>query len=348
MSYEIVKESLYYDSLEPISFLKWNFVDTRKFREFKDNIKVSKIYKIKLNGNTKSNINIQTLSGIISENKLEEFVQILIPYSFILHGKIKLISPYFSHDDDNFYLIQNPCLKEKVFKVPMIRGSSWKGRIAMVGKDLVNEDFEWFSSYIRVFGTGSDEYRKLLDKVVKEKDFKEQLIKYLLFELGMKLTKTDIEQINNEPRKYLEKLKLNNNDFKSISCLHVHKGRVIFYPTYFSRLSLEIINPHNRKTRAGTNPIHYEVVPKGAEGILQIVYIPFDGILTKESEVKKQVESDIKFLTKCIEKVAKNGMGAKTKLGWGKFEFKSRRYCINEEAKGLNLNDWQKCEVENG
>ena len=334
MTYEIVKDKLEYQENNPIHFLKW----ATKYDElewFKRKIKETKVYEIDLKGNTESNLNIETISGIIPNNELSKTVQKLIPYSFILQAKIKLTAPYFSHDDDDFYLIQNPCLKEKVYKVPMIRGSGWKGAIARVGKELINEDFKWFSSYVRVFGTGSDEYRKLIDKIAQDRDFKENLIKYLLFELGKKLTKDDIDQINDNPEDYLKKLSMNKSDFKDMPYLQVHKGRAIFYPTYFNRLSLEIINPHNRKTRAGTKPIHYEVVPKGTDGTLQIVYIPHDGILAEDEDMKKQVKKDIEFLTQCIEKVADIGIGAKAKLGWGRFEFVKKE---DREIKEIAFN----------
>ena len=114
-----------------------------------------------------------------------------------------------------------------------------------------------------------------------------------------------------------------------------------------NRLSLEVINPHSRKTRAGTNPIHYEVVPKETDGTLQIVYIPFDAVLTEDEEIKKQVKVDIEFLTKCIEKIAEIGVGAKEKLGWGRFEITNRKYSLRGEIEGLNLENWHKCEGGN-
>lgn len=183
MSCEIVREKIEFKNTIPIPFLKWHYSDKNKLDEFKKRIKPEKQYNISLKGNTNSNLNIENLSGIISENKLHDYIKNLLPCSFILRAKIELKSPYFSSDDDDFYLIQNPCLKEKVFKVPMIRGSDWKGAIAKAGKDLINKDFRWFSSYVRVFGTGSDEYRKLIENIKRDKDFKENLIKYLLLSL---------------------------------------------------------------------------------------------------------------------------------------------------------------------
>jgi len=106
------------------------------------------------------------------------------------------------------------------------------------------------------------------------------------------------------------------------------KGRAIFYPTYFNRLSLEIINPHDRRTKAGTSPIHYEVVPAGTEGRLEIVYIPFDGVLESNETIKKEAERDKEFLEQCIERAFENGIGAKTKLGWGRCEKKDTMQCF--------------------
>ena len=352
MSYEIAREKLEYNQENPVHFLKfsakYNILDGDKVKDMNDfkkcftfanyddktnkkfkNLKNTefalewfKEYKFEKENNIKYfKINKKDLETIKSLIKIPN-VATLIPYSFILYGKIKLQSPYFSKDDDEFYLIQNPCLKDKAFKVPMARGSGWKGAIAKAGKDLINEDFSWFSSYVRIFGTGSEEYGKLIEGLEKNKGITKILIKYLLFELGKKLTKDDIETIKNNPQDYLKNLNKNftKQDIGKTMFLNIHRGRAIFYPTFFDTLSLEIINPHSRKTRAGTNPIHYEVVPENTEGILQIVYIPHDGILTENSKLKEEVEKDIYFLTKCIEKTAKNGIGAKTKLGWGRFE----------------------------
>lgn len=39
------------------------------------------------------------------------------------------------------------------------------------------------------------------------------------------------------------------------------RGALAFYPTWFDKVRFEVINPHSRTTRAGTQPILYEVVP---------------------------------------------------------------------------------------
>ena len=330
MSYEIARDEIPLDKDNLIPFLNWNYINIGKLKKFEDAIKEkNKTYSM-------NKIEIEQISGLFSDSAADEelrgYVNNLIPDSFILHATIRLTAPYFSKDDDEFYLIQNPCLKGKVFKVPMVRGSGWKGAIASAGKLLLNENLKWFESYIRVFGTGSQEYRDLIYYLEKDKDIKEKLVKYALFELGLKLKKEQIETINNDPKKFLEELSTNftKENIKNISYLQVHKGRAIFYPTYFDKLSLEIINPHDRRKRAGTNPIHYEVVPKKSKGIFQIIYIPFDGVLMKDDKLKEQAEKDMEFLRQAVEKATDIGIGAKTKLGWGRFSIENKKALSNK------------------
>jgi CRISPR-associated protein Cmr2 len=72
-------------------------------------------------------------------------------------------------------------------------------------------------------------------------------------------------------------------------------------------------------------------VPSGTEGILQIVYIPFDGVLKKDDELKEEVEQDLEWLCEAIENLKDEGIGAKTKLGWGKFEIKEKCFLCKRE-----------------
>ena len=276
--------------------------------------------------------------------ELKNLINQLIPYSFGILVEFKLKQPYFSRDDEEFYLIQNPVLKEKVFKVPMIRGSGWKGALANAGRELIKEKYEsenyiWKDvfSYLRIFGTGNEDFRNLMDMLNKHNyydELKKSLIRYVLFNLGTLIKLSDLES-NGDIKTLIEKY-FNEFENKFLSTdnkkyYEAKKGRAVFYPTYFDKLSLEVINPHSRKTRAGTNPIHYEVVPKDTEGILQIVYIPFDGILKENEELKKEVEQDLEFLCNCIEKVADLGIGAKTKLGWGTFEITQKKTYSNKD-----------------
>ncbi len=270
--------------------------------------------------NQQFKIDKNKIVNISNIDDLKNYIKLLLPNSFGIEVKFKLKAPYFSRDDDEFYIIQNPCLKEKIFKVPMVRGSSWKGVLANAFKDLINEENsnqrEKINSFLRIFGAGSESI-KAIENYLKTKQgrIKDNLLEFMLFELGIKIEKNILEEIKN-----IDNNSLNDflNKFFNKQLLKTKKGRAIFYPTYFDRLSLEIINPHNRKTKAGTNPIHYEVVPKGSEGIFQLVYIPFDVILEDDEKIKKEAKQDLKFLQECIKIAFENGIGAKTKLGWGR------------------------------
>jgi CRISPR-associated protein Cmr2 len=354
-----------------IAFCKYNFKDdkTKKLNNLKNNkLKLSsKIFEIEKSKNNPDNPvqKIQKISGIIADKNnikdLKDLIEKLPKYSFAVWIRFELLGPYFSRDDDEFYIIQNPILKETVFKVPMVRGSSWKGALAGAFKRLLNNDnysskkSEIIESYLRIFGAGSESIKEI-ENYLKEKskeleDFKDNILEFMLFELGMKVKKEDIDKIRNEndESKLIQKLKskISNKLEKSQSNLPIefqtHKGRAIFYPTYFNRISLEIINPHDRRKRAGTVPIHYEVVPSKTKGILQIVYIPFDGVLKKDDELKEEVEQDLKWLCEAIENLADEGIGAKTKLGWGKFEKKKNVFCAKENEIFQICEGWEKC-----
>ncbi len=318
----------------------------KELTEFKNKFRNGKEYKIGDFEKAKKYLEIYQ-----PPKELKANINKSIPYSFRIWVKFKLKQPYFSRDDEEFYLIQNPVLKEKVFKVPMIRGSGWKGALANAGRELIKENdkkgenifWDYVFSYLRIFGTGNEKFRELMDVLNKNNkdndkvELKKSLANYVLFNIRAQINLKDLDE-NPETlvKKYFNgfenKVSADNNK----KYYEAKKGRAIFYPTYFDRLSLEVINPHSRKTKAGTQPIYFEVVPKGTEGILRIVYIPFDGILKENEELKKEVENDLEFLINCIEKVADLGVGAKTKLGWGTFGIEKRSYYSSVD---LEIND---------
>lgn len=54
----------------------------------------------------------------------------LLPqYSFVLQFTFTLGKPYISHDEQEFYIIDNPIRKDKVFGLPYVSPSSWKGSL---------------------------------------------------------------------------------------------------------------------------------------------------------------------------------------------------------------------------
>lgn len=92
-------------------------------------------------------------------------------------------------------------------------------------------------------------------------------------------------------------------------------GALAFYPTWFSRIGFEVINPHSRKTRAGTQPIYYEVVPPGVKGTLRVLYAPLPSQADRRGVEPKNA---LDRLLDAIEKlVTVYGFSAKRTAGWG-------------------------------
>lgn len=56
-------------------------------------------------------------------------LQILPNYSFVLQFTFELSQPYISRDEQDFYIIDNPVRKDKVFGLPYIASTSWKGSL---------------------------------------------------------------------------------------------------------------------------------------------------------------------------------------------------------------------------
>jgi CRISPR-associated protein Cmr2 len=90
-------------------------------------------------------------------------------------------------------------------------------------------------------------------------------------------------------------------------------GRLYFYPTFFDKIGLEVINPHDRKTGTGkTGPILLECVPANAIGEFVLLYVPFGPVKSDE------VAADLTLVAEGIqEMLTVYGFGAKTSSGFG-------------------------------
>lgn len=71
--------------------------------------------------------------------------------SFVLNIPFELDKPYMSKNDQDFYIIENPIQREKIFQLPMIRSTSWKG--ALRGALWQQEHPETDPITIRLFGS---------------------------------------------------------------------------------------------------------------------------------------------------------------------------------------------------
>lgn len=50
-------------------------------------------------------------------------------FGFLLHIPFRLQTPYLSKDERDFYLLDNPLRREKIFQTPMIAATGWKGAL---------------------------------------------------------------------------------------------------------------------------------------------------------------------------------------------------------------------------
>ena len=226
-------------------------------------------------------------------------LKIMPSYCFFLQFKFFLSTPFISRDDEEFYICDNPVRKDKVFKVPMVSGSSWKGNMRwMAGKDIElktekpNEKLLKRIQLVKLFGN--------------ENEAEERYFNFLL-------SQEMVEKFKKEIKRWT-----NNGGLK--------RGRLNFYPTFFNRIGLEVINPHDRKTKAGTQPIYIESVPEGAVGTFSLLYMPFDLMGRPEGDVKNEVIKDMEAILPAIKRMMLTyGFSAKKSSGFG---------IVREDIKG--------------
>jgi CRISPR-associated protein Cmr2 len=225
----------------------------------------------------------------------------LPPFSFFLEFKFFLETPYLSKDDEIFHICDNPVRKDWVFKVPMVSGSTWKGSLRWAATKHFTDDLATMDntvaierrlSLIRLFGAEkegiekaeSTKFEAYLDRKVKEKLGKDCVIQFR--------------------EKARQKSIVNKDGFG--------KGRLHFYPSFFDKIDLEVINPHDRKTKAGTIPVTIESVPVGSTASFRLLYVPF--VKTEP----KEVLDDLQTVAAAIESMMLTyGFSAKKSSGFG-------------------------------
>lgn len=92
-------------------------------------------------------------------------------------------------------------------------------------------------------------------------------------------------------------------------------GALVCHPTWFSEVGFEVINPHSRSRRAGTQPIYYEVVPADAKGKLRLLYAPLPGEIERDKVRPADFIAD--FIDSIRALLETYGISAKRTAGWG-------------------------------
>ncbi|MEM4228074.1 MAG: hypothetical protein QW793_07880 [Candidatus Caldarchaeum sp.] len=227
--------------------------------------------------------------------------------SWFLQLIFTLAKPWMSKDDDPFYVTEsvNPVRKDKVFKVPMMSAAAWKGLL------------RWTLMHIRL--------AQKKDALTPEKFAQERFVQALLFgdEKGEEPGETKdfaafLDALKPQARTEYERLLRQYYGLGANDPLPHHSGRLTFYPTFFNRIDVEVINPHSRKTRAGTHPIYLECVPADAQGTFSLLYVPFDLIGQPEDEILRQAIQDLQLVAEGLQAMMLTyGFSAKRTSGYG-------------------------------
>ncbi len=236
-----------------------------------------------------------------------------------------LKTPLFSNDDIPFYLIDNPMKKDKVFGIPYFSSSSWKGNLRWVMNKIFLED------------SLKEEEDRLKEEYVNNRL---KLIRLFGTEKGTK-DNTSLAQYNDKIHdkihrsNYSEQPKSQFNTEKTML-----KGMLFFYPTFWDSIELDIINPHDRETSTGKNPIYYEVVPPNSQGEFRLLYVPHHHLSKGKQEIRDLVIDDLSMVVKGITQLMTiYGFSAKRTLGYGiaeaRWEKKKGKIKINGVCENI-------------
>ncbi len=223
----------------------------------KEDPKVAANFRSHWAQNREKNIPLDEVNSFDIIPEINDYYIASLPkHSFAIQYKFRLATPYLSKDDNDLYIIESPVKKDRVFKVPMVSPSTWKGQL------------RWTVRKIRGY---TDNF------------------------------------VNDNPQ--IIRLFGNERETEDSKC-----GRLVFYPTFFDKIGVEVINPHDRKTKAGTNPIYIEVVPSNANGTFTLLYIPFG----RTDCDKNTIVNDMNVVVDGVNKMMLTyGFSAKKTNGYG-------------------------------
>ena len=226
------------------------------------------------------------------------------PGTWAVQVTFTLRKPYISRDDMDFYILDNPVKKEHVFKVPYVAPSQWKGALRAA---LVRELVAWWQRHdTRDPDTFAKRRLQLALLFGDEKGEEPGSIKGLARYL---------DEIGGEEAARLFRAEVRAHfGVPEDKPMPHFQGRLHFYPTFFDRIGLEVINPHDRKTGAGKHPIYFECVPPETSGIFTLLYVPIGGGPKDEATCKADLEAMAQGLRAMLTKY---GFGAKTSSGYG-------------------------------
>ena len=340
------------------AFLKKGRLDRESYDQFKtdDNLyylhsKRDKILNKKV-GKSRTLYFKDKKSYNLSEHKFFKNLKIQIEhkeYIELFQFHIHLTSPFFTASENKFYSISNPIAKERPTGLPVLKGTSLKGALRQAAVDNIESgllkknygrNFEEYAN--KNYANKNKEVEEIVgleekddpdrfffkkrSQVVRlfgnEKDTKWFTFKSLLATGEIKNVgkiKDILGKINNAFEHYLKKKQIVNSE-------GVCRGRLIFEDLQFKKVDLDVTTPLVREKRTPVHgPIFYEVIPAEQVVTGKLLWFPFDliakgGIEKKESEWDKDKE----IIKKAFKRLSKKGIGAKTKVGWGRFSWEEQ------------------------
>ncbi len=241
--------------------------------------------------------------------------------SWFLQFTFTLEKPWLSKDDEIFYVSDsvNPVRKDKVFKVPMMSAAAWKGLL------------RWTAMHTRLA------LKK--DELTADRFAMHRFVQTLLFgdeqgeePVGKKGFAKYVHELNREAQPEYERLLRNYYKVEDENApLPHHSGRLVFFPTFFDDIDLEVINPHPRDTRAGKQPIYLETVPEGATGTFSLLYVPFDRV---GEDMSDEGSKHLRYLAPAITQLfLVYGFSAKRSSGYGQAQSDISGYVYTHAGK---------------
>ena len=202
----------------------------------------------------------------------------------------------------NFSILENPVKKEWVFKVPYIAPSQWKGalRSAMM-QELVTELyavgdekvlFQKRLQLYRIFGHEQVGTAKYLNGVLA------------LRRVGLEPQNGGEEreewrnQFEEERRRWRQNLTRPYASEATVQAiLKASRGARTSFPP-FRQDRAEVINPHDRESGAGSQPIYFECVPQGTQGTFVLMYVPCNS--NDDAKQRQEVAEDLETLARGV------------------------------------------------
>jgi len=224
--------------------------------------------------------------------------------------RFTLAKNFLSRDDAAFYPIDNPIRKDRVFRIPMIPGSAWKGALRsaavenLIARPKSTAELKAWErlALITIFGDekggGEDEPPKDSATVWLDRHFRD-------FNDGtgnaLKLFQANLERDPDTGKPTRRRAALH--------CL----------PTWFNGVELDVINPRSTTSRAGIQPILYEVVPAETAGTFAFLYLPLSLVQAPDVDIRAHHRWHFMLIAQAVRTMfLESGFGAKSSSGCGR------------------------------